>query len=109
MQRHEDGHVIIACDFTGTDWDERIPMIEGHRGSIISLDALVMAIDQALPIDARCDCTMCLRRIEPPTKMWRHPDPPAGANPDAAICWECIQQADRAFARDPDTDWQRRT
>ena len=32
----------------------------------------------------------------------------AQANADAALCWDCIQQADRAFAKDPDTDWDRK-
>ena len=45
MQRPEDGGIVISCDFTGIDWDERIPMIEGHQGSVLSLEALAMARD----------------------------------------------------------------
>ncbi len=109
MQRTTpDNLIVIACDFTGLDWDERIPMIEGHRGSVLSLDALAMAIDGAEPIDEPTPCTMCLREIETGTRAWRHPEPPDDANPDAVICWDCIQQADRAFAKDPDTDWDRK-
>ena len=110
MQRTEDGRVIISCDFTGIDWDERIPMIEGHRGSVLSLDALAMAVEGAAPLKAEMACTMCLRQVEPGAKAWRHPQPPAlpGTNPAALICWDCIQQADRAFAKDPDTPWDRK-
>ena len=28
------------------------------------------------------------------------------ANPDAAICLDCIKQAAKAFDRDPDVDWK---
>jgi len=109
MQRKTtDNKVIIACDFIGVDWDEQIPMIEGHRGSVISLEALTLAIEQAVPAIESAECTMCLRSLEPPEKLWRHPDPPANANTDAVICWDCIQQADRSFAQDSDIDWQRR-
>ena len=108
MQRHTPDGVIIACDFTGLDWDEVIPMIEGHRGSVLSLAALAMAIEQRAAADAPFDCTLCLRHFEPPEVMWRHPKPPAHANPDALICEDCIRQADRTFARDPEVDWTRK-
>ena len=111
MQRTEDGLIVISCDFTGTDWDEVTPMIEGHRGAVLSLDALARAIDEAGPVSEPFECVMCLRPFDPPEKAWHHPDPPfpESANPDATICWDCIQQADRAFAKDPDTPWERRT
>lgn len=108
MQRTENGMIVISCDFTGLDWDERIPMIEGHRGAVLSLDALSLAIDGAAPADATFTCTMCLKELPAGERVWKHPEPPASANPSAAICWDCIRQADRAFAKDPDTVWQRR-
>jgi len=108
QRKTDDNKIIIACDFTGADWDEVAPMIEGHHGSVLSLAALDLAIDGAADADAKFQCTMCLRYFDPPAKCWRHPDPPDQANPDAVICWDCIQQADRAFARDPDTDWDRK-
>ena len=108
MQRTEDNQVIISCDFTGEDWDQIAPMIEGHRGSVISLKALDRAIREAGPADEPFTCTLCLREYDEGEKMWRHPDPPEGANADATICFDCIQQADRAFARDTDVDWERK-
>lgn len=119
MQKTEDGLIVIACDFIGTEWDEVIPMIEGHRGSVLSLAALALAVEGACVATEEVlgklgapgsgiECVMCKRPIEEGQKMWRHPEPPAGANAAAAICWDCIQQADRGFAKDPDTDWQRK-
>jgi hypothetical protein len=110
MQRTENGMIVISCDFTGVDWDERTPMIEGHHGSVLSLDALARAIDEAAPAGDNFECTLCLRAFEAGEKCWRHPDPPfpESANPHAVICWDCIRQADRAFAKDTDTDWDRK-
>jgi len=110
MQRTEDGYVIISCDFFGTDWDEVVPMIEGHQGSVISLDALAAAVDEAAVAEEPFKCTMCLRQFEPGEKAWRCLKPPhaATANPNAIICWDCICQADRAFSKDPDTEWDRK-
>lgn len=108
MQRIENGLVVISCDFTGLDWDERIPMIEGHRGAVLSLDALAKAIDDARPADAPFVCTMCLRDFPEGERVWKNAEPPPSANPSAALCWDCIRQADRAFAKDPDTPWERR-
>jgi hypothetical protein len=100
--------VIIVCDFTGEDWDQETPMIEGHGGSVISLGALARAIEEARPLERSAQCTLCLRTVEPPAHAWSHPDPPPSANAEALICWDCMQQADRAFAKDPDTDWERK-
>ena len=108
MQRTENDMVIISCDFTGLDWDEKMSMIEGHRGAVLSLEALRQAIEQATDADAAVECTMCLRTIDPPQRIWRPTDPPATANADAVICWDCIQQADKAFAADADSDWTRK-
>lgn len=108
MQRHTDEGVVLACDFCGTDWDMERPMIEGHQGSILCLDCLARAIDEARPSDEAFDCTLCLVEREPPMKQWTHPQPGEDANPKAIVCWDCIQQADRAFGRDEDTDWRRR-
>lgn len=108
MQRTENGLIVISCDFTGIDWDERIPMIEGHRGAVLSLDALARAVEGAAPADEAFTCTMCLRDFLAGERAWRNPEPPSNANPAAVICWDCVRQADRAFAKDPDTEWQRR-
>ncbi len=92
MQRHEKGLVVISCDFTGADWDEEAPMIEGHRGSVLSLAALALAVAEAeaRPAEKGFPCTMCRRDYPAGEKAWRHANPPAGANPEAVICWAAM-------------------
>jgi hypothetical protein len=109
MQRTENGMIVISCDFTGIDWDEHLPMIEGHRGSVLSLEALALAVEQMTEAAEPFECTMCRRKYERGEKCWLHANPPQPetANPNAVICFDCIQQADRAFDRDPDTKWTR--
>lgn len=108
MQRKVEDGIIIACDFTGEDWDNEAPMIEGHQGSVLSLKALALAIDHAAAVDEGTQCTMCRKHYKPGDKMWKPNPLPPEANPAAAICWDCIQQADKAFAQDRDIDWDRR-
>lgn len=108
MQRHTPDGVILACDFCGTDWDMIQPMIEGHRGSILCLPCLARAIDQAGEWSEGFSCTMCRREFEAGEKAYRPTAAVEQANPQAIVCWDCVRQADRAFASDPDTDWQRK-
>ena len=108
MQRNEDGGVVISCDFCGTDWDELVPMIEGHRGSVLCLECLKAAHDQARPQDPLFSCTMCLREGLPvDLARWTHPSPSPTANRLAVICADCISQAAGTFSKDPDVDWMR--
>lgn len=108
MQRQTNEGVLLACDFCGTDWDQVKPMIEGHRGSIVCLDCLGRAVEAAAAADAAFKCTMCQQDREPATPVYRNPAPDEQANIEAALCWDCIQQADRAFSKDPDTEWERK-
>jgi ClpX C4-type zinc finger len=107
MQRTEDGFIIISCDFCGTDWDEVKPMIEGHHGSIVCLTCFERAFAGASPGPDKFSCTMCLRDLPADTPRWRHPERPASANPVAAICEDCIDQAAGAFHKDPDVPWSK--
>ena len=100
MQRHTDEGVILCCDFCGTDWDMVKPMIEGHQGSILCLACLACAIDEATPREQPFQCTLCLREIGAGARAW--------AAGQATVCFDCLQQADRAFDKDPDTPWTRR-
>jgi len=108
MQRRTDEGVVLACDFCGTDWDMERPMIEGHQGSILCLACLARAVEEATEPAAPFACTLCLVEREPPMKRWAHPDAGEGANREAAVCWDCIRQADRAFAKDEETAWERK-
>ena len=108
MQRTENNLIIISCDFCGIDWDEIIPMIEGHHGSIICLDCLKKALDHATTSNTDFDCTMCLQHKPSSTKHWRNSTPSAieGLNPHAIICWDDIRQAAKAFHKDKEVDFK---
>ena len=107
MQRTEkNGGVVISCDFCGTDWDQDLPMIEGHHGSVICVECLKVALVNTKPHPSTYHCTMCIRDSLPEDlPRWL---PQAGrktANVNAIICQECVDQAARAFHRDKDGDW----
>ncbi len=108
MQRDEDGQVVISCDFCGTDWDQCLSMIEGHRGSVLCLDCLKQALDQARPGDEPFTGTLCLSDKPAGTRMWRHPGPKpsSGLNPGAPLCWDCIRLAAKGFHKDPEVDFR---
>ena len=108
MQRTEQAGIVISCDFCGTDWDELIPMIEGHRGSVLCLACLKQALDNATPADEPFECTLCLSGKPAGVKVWRHPGPQAseGLNAGATLCWGCIRLAAKGFHKDPDVDFR---
>jgi len=101
MQRIEDGGLIISCDFCRTDWNGQDPVIEGHRGAIICLECVKLALDALTPANETFKCTLCLREPLPPTMpRWNHPQ-----NPTTSACRDCIHQAADVFDRDPDVNW----
>jgi hypothetical protein len=108
MQRTEHGGIIISCDFCGTDWDQELAMIEGHKGSVLCLVCLTQALDHAQPVGESFQCTLCLSEKPADTKYWLHPDakPSPGLNTDAPLCWDCIRLAAKGFHKDPDVDFR---
>jgi len=108
MQRTEDGGIVISCDFCGTDWDEELPMIEGHKGSVLCLACLKRALDEAKPADEPFTGTLCLSEKPAGARCWLHPAAIAspGLNPDAPLCWDCIRLAAKGFHKDPDVDFR---
>ncbi len=112
MQRTEAGFIIISCDFCGVDWDEVIPMIEGHRGSVLCLSCMKTALDHLTTTESPFACCMCLRELPGDKPHWRpQRDPEAallpGANLLAVVCESCLNQASGTFSKDPDVDWKR--
>ena len=108
MQRNEsNGGVVISCDFCGTDWDEVLPMIEGHRGSVICLECFKQAHADLTEQAGEFQCTLCIRENLPQDlPRWKPDDPSAQADRQAIVCGDCIQQAAGAFDRDQDVDWK---
>lgn len=109
MQKHNEDGVTIHCDFCGKAWDMLEPMIEGHHGSVLCLECLDKAVDFSEPAKEDFKCSLCLRDFEAGAEKVYRPDPlPEGANPAGRLCFDCVRQADRAFAKDPETAWERR-
>lgn len=110
MQRDVDDGVMISCDFCGTDWDEVIPMIEGHKGSVLCLGCLRHAMDDMSPRDELEDarpCTLCLQTPDADVPVWAHPGPKnsPGLNGEALACRSCLRQAAKGFHKDFDIDY----
>ena len=82
-------------------------MIEGHRGSVLCLECLKIALVLATEAGDDFACTLCLSDLPAGTKAWCHPDRPEAANPDAVLCESCMKQASGGFSKDPDVDWTR--
>ena len=106
MQRTEDEFIIISCDFCGQDWDEVIPMIEGHHGSVLCLSCLQKALEEKAPAATSFECTLCLQTHDEGTVAWTPLDRPQSANPRAMACQSCLYQAAGTFSKDPDIDWK---
>ena len=101
MQRIEDGSLIVSCDFCRTDLDGQFPVIEGHRGAIICLECLKLALDSLTTESTTYKCVLCLREPLPPTlPRFHHPNAP-----DTFACRDCIHQTADVFDRDPDINW----
>ena len=101
MQRIEDNALIVSCDFCGTDWDGQFAAIEGHRGSIICLECLKLALDNLVVAGETFKCVLCLREpIPATTARWHHAN-----HPKTYSCASCVEQAAGAFDKDPDIDW----
>ncbi len=119
MQRTEPDGIVISCDFCGIDWDEVIPMIEGHKGSVLCVSCLTLALPvleeqeqrqkaDGPPIpDALESCSLCLQPVENGTPWWSNSGatPSEGLNPGAVMCRSCARQAARGFHKDPDTEF----
>lgn len=108
MQRTTPEGIIISCDYCGVDWDQELPMIEGHHGSVLCLSCLAMSLDQLAVADAPINCSLCLQEQPEGTEHWVHPkpDPSDGLNPHGVLCRSCARQAARAYHKDPDIDFK---
>lgn len=98
------GNDYFKCDFCRAAWGEDLPMVEGHRGSLICVKCLTIAYAEVIragagvPHEQVDNCTMCLSHREDP--HWRSP-----AYDDAVICRWCLERAALMLAKDPETDW----
>lgn len=93
----------FICDYSRRPWDGSFPMVEGHRGALISGDCLTVAfrfvvLEGQTSLEPGYTCTMCLE--ERKDRCWQSP-----AYEDALICLRCIRQGSTKLDKDPDWDW----
>ncbi|MBL9000274.1 MAG: hypothetical protein JNK25_03985 [Phycisphaerae bacterium] len=99
-----DGNEFFRCDFCHTAWREDLPMVEGHRGSLICGECLRAAFTGVVLKSAGEEagggvvCVLCLSA--PEGKVWRRE--PTGP----AACRRCVNQSARVLAKDADSGWK---
>jgi hypothetical protein len=94
----------IICDFCLREWTEDLPLVEGHRGSVICGHCLTEAYRAtALKKEGSAppgyQCILCLETR--PDLGWKRPDTPACA------CARCIRQSAGVLVKDPDWKWEK--
>lgn len=95
----------ILCDFCRAPWVEDLPMVEGHRGSVVCGKCLTVAYRSVVQAGmgtapAGATCTMCLERRE--EACWASP-----LYSESVICKRCINQAAGALSKDKESGWTR--
>ncbi len=91
----------FLCDFCHKAWEDRRPMVEGHRGSLICSDCLKVAYAEVLMGKSGVSgaaCRLCLE--ERKELCWSSP-----RDESVCACARCIRQASTALAQDPDSGW----
>jgi hypothetical protein len=102
MHRIEGDGLIVSCDFCATDWDGDSAVIEGHRGAVLCLPCLDLALERLAPGGEEFKCVLCLReRIPVNEARWAHPN-----RPETYACQSCVHQAADVMDRDSDIDWK---
>lgn len=93
----------FLCDFCGSEWAEELPMVEGHKGSLICGACLREAYRQVVMLKRSnapegYACTLCLlTKTEP---AWT----PSPSAPTAACQW-CIERSAKLLTKDPESKW----
>lgn len=100
------GNEFFKCDFCRRAWAEDLPMVEGHKGSLICAECLetacreVLVLGAGTPHESVSACAMCLLHRE--ETYWA----PAGGE-GACVCRWCIDRAATMLEKDPDYNWTR--
>ncbi|MBA4027946.1 MAG: hypothetical protein C0475_02175 [Planctomyces sp.] len=115
------GNDFFRCDFCRRGWSEDLPMVEGHKGSLVCSRCLsaawvvvtaaggvggvggAVAAGDAGAAGAAAGgsaCTMCLEHRKGP--VWESP-----LFAGSVICLRCVKQAARALEKDPESGWRR--
>ena len=100
-----DGTAYFVCDFCSKPWAEDLPMVEGHRGSLICGQCLQIAYTEVVHLRSGCavhageTCVLCLES-DRPGLHWR-----SLMRDEAIACVRCIKQSAGVLHKDPDYEW----
>jgi hypothetical protein len=92
MHDHDaQGNEFFKCDFCRRPWADDLPMVEGHKGSLICAECLMLAYDELVnrrgphaggrTIDG-AECALCL--LQQPGPVWLPPGANVPTGADAA-------------------------
>lgn len=104
----------VICDLCHREWDEAIPMLEGHQGSCVCGNCLTVAYTDLVlggqsTAPDEFTCPMCLESGADRQALDRTVEggwqSPAGDN--ATICRRCVELGAKALHRDKSTDWRK--
>jgi len=101
----KDGNDYFKCDFCCRAWAEELPMVEGHRGSLICAECLTagyVAVHSpgAKVMGDQGSCALCLQ----------YKSTPAFESPTVPGCWacqECLVRSAILLERDNEVSWSR--
>ncbi len=101
----KDGNEYFKCDFCCRAWAEDLPMVEGHRGSLICGECLTMAFSAVNGAGAQVmgdqgSCALCLQYKS--TAAYESPTVPG-----CWACQECITRSAVLMERDNEVGWTR--
>ncbi|MCC6428128.1 MAG: hypothetical protein IT435_15065 [Phycisphaerales bacterium] len=101
-----EGNAFFKCDYCLRPWAEELPMVEGHRGSLICAECLTEAYTQVVHAGAKAvpaekeTCAMCLEVRK--DAQWR-----STRGTSSLVCLRCIKQSARMLEKDPECGWKR--
>ncbi len=107
QDRDGEGNLVFRCDFCGSAWDERRPMVEGHRGSLICASCLSIAytelvhLDSGYAPDRKQVCVLCLENGRDELH-WASP-----LDETVLACRRCVKQSAGVLHKDPDSPWKK--
>ncbi|MBS0198011.1 MAG: hypothetical protein JSR77_14740 [Planctomycetes bacterium] len=97
------GNEFFKCDFCRRAWAEELPMVEGHKGSLICGDCLREAFTKLVvesggeTVPDPVTCALCLLHQE--GKHWWKQEG------GAVACRRCVNQSARILAKDKESGW----
>ncbi len=100
------GNEYFKCDFCGKAWSEELPMVEGHRGSLICATCLSVAYadvvlrGQSTAPPEGVTCAMCLEVRK--DAQWQSP-----VKTESFVCLRCLKQSARMLEKDAESKWKR--